>query len=74
MLGRLCAGCASVALAGCAYISGPCAISASSTDRSAACETGGVLIVMPGSVLRDALEAPARARQATVATYPLPTN
>lgn len=37
-------------LSGCAYISGPCEVS-TAPERRAACQTGGTMVLLPGSVL-----------------------
>ena len=46
MLGHIAACWAAVAVAGCAYISGPCSLEAGEV-RSAICEAGGTMIVIP---------------------------
>lgn len=38
-------------LTGCAYISGPCEV-VTAPEKRAACQQGGSMLLMPGSVLR----------------------
>lgn len=45
-------------LSGCAYVNGPCSLSASTTSKSAFCEAGGTMMVIPGSVLQDLQRGP----------------